>query len=184
MKSALLLLIAIITTGFLSACTPSTTPGTSGKLVVVSTIGQIHDTVSQIGGDQIEAIGLMGSGVDPHLYVATESDVSKLQNADVIFYNGLFLEAQMGRILEQLASRKTVVSLGDRISPDQLLTWSVESKQYDPHIWFDMRLWMQVAVLIRDTLQEEDPDQVARGRGPGQRGERARLGLESLGRGH
>ena len=58
------------------------------KLKVVATTTMIKDLVHHLGGDQIEVQGLMGAGVDPHLYKASEGDVSKLLEADIIFYNG------------------------------------------------------------------------------------------------
>ena len=65
------------------------------SLRVVTTTTMITDLVKQIGGDRIEVRGLMGSGVDPHLYKASEGDVTKLTNADIIFYNGLHLEGKL-----------------------------------------------------------------------------------------
>ena len=62
----------------------------------------ITDLVKNIGGDAIQVQGLMGSGVDPHLYKASEGDVSKLINADAIFYNGLHLEGKLVEVFEQM----------------------------------------------------------------------------------
>ena len=62
------------------------------KMQVVTTTTMITDLVKNIGGDIVEVQGLMGAGVDPHLYKASAGDVTKLANADIIFYNGLHLE--------------------------------------------------------------------------------------------
>ena len=59
--------------------------GADGRLRVVSTTGQIHDAVLNIAGDRVTATGLLGPGIDPHLYVATEGDVSTFADADIIF---------------------------------------------------------------------------------------------------
>lgn len=64
------------------------------KIRVTTTTSMVTDLVQQVGGDRVEVAGLMGAGVDPHLYKATASDVSKLQQAEVIFYNGLVLEGR------------------------------------------------------------------------------------------
>ena len=98
----------------------------------------------------------MGPGVDPHLYVASESDVESLQNADVIIYNGLFLEAQMTEVFEALGERKTVLAAGEQIDPARLLPWATYADEYDPHIWFDVTLWMEVVKAVRDTLSTVD----------------------------
>ncbi|MGQ9928090.1 MAG: metal ABC transporter solute-binding protein, Zn/Mn family [Chloroflexaceae bacterium] len=133
-------------------------------LNVVVTTGQIADAVANIAQDKVALTSLLGPGIDPHTYVPTESDVRSLQNADVIFYNGLMLEAQMTRILEQIGQRGNaqVVALGDQLDPLTLLSWDPEAGlPYDPHIWNDVRLWTRVIYTIRDTLIAMDPANAA-----------------------
>lgn len=155
MRKAVTLFLLLISIAVLAACGGEAADA-GGKLRVVSTTGQIHDAVLNIAGDRVTATGLLGPGIDPHLYVATEGDVSTFAEADIIFYNGLFLEAQMERILEQLASSKTVVALGDAQPEAQLI--AVGGGEHDPHIWNDPVLWSGVVELVRDTLMDEDPD--------------------------
>src|ERR687896_2564864 len=64
------------------------------EIRVVATTGMVTDVVEHVGGDRVAVEGLMGPGVDPHLYKATEGDVIRLADADVVFYNGLHLEAK------------------------------------------------------------------------------------------
>ncbi len=132
-----------------------------GPLRVVATIGQLGDIAQIVGGDHVQVISLMGPGIDPHLYVASEGDVDTLQQADIIFYNGLFLEAQMAEVFEQLAARKTVTAVAERIDPADLLDWAQYEDQYDPHVWFDVTLWMKAVEAVRDTYVEFDPDNAA-----------------------
>ncbi len=136
-------------------------PSPSGQLAVVATIGMIADIAGVIGGEHVAVHGLMGAGVDPHLYVASEGDVEALQNADIIFYNGLFLEAQMDDILKQLAERKTSVAVAEQIDPSLLLPWAAYEDEFDPHVWFDVSLWMKAAEAVRDTYIEVDPENAA-----------------------
>jgi manganese/zinc/iron transport system substrate-binding protein len=150
----------------LSACgrgddTPTELSGSDaddGPLRVVATIGQLADIAKIVGGEHVQVVGLMGPGIDPHLYVASEGDVDTLQQADIIFYNGLFLEAQMAEVFEQLAGRKTVTAVAERIDPADLLDWAAYEDQHDPHVWFDVTLWMQAVEAVRDTYVEYDPD--------------------------
>ena len=84
--------------------------------IVVATTGQIADAVKIIGGEHLQVTNLMGPGVDPHLYKATQSDVSKLDKAEVIFYNGLHLEGQMQDIFNKMAvqaKKKVSFQYGD-----------------------------------------------------------------------
>lgn len=127
-------------------------------LNIVTTTGMITDIAQNIAGDHAQVDGLMGAGIDPHLYVASESDVTLLQEANIIFHNGLFLEAQMETIFEQLAERKTVVAVAGSIDEGELLPWEAYEDAFDPHIWFDVTLWMRAAETVRDTLIEVDPD--------------------------
>ncbi len=143
----------------LSACAPQTQD--PSKLQVVTTIGQIADAAKIIGGDLIQVTPLMGPGVDPHLYVASEGDVTTLQNADIIFYNGLFLEAQMDDILEQISEYKTVVPVAESIPAERLLASPIYPDEHDPHVWFDVQLWRYVVEAVRDTLITADPENAA-----------------------
>lgn len=145
----------------LAACGAATPAGQGdAPLNVVATTGQIGDAVRFIGGDKITATALLGPGIDPHTYVATEGDLRTFQNADVIFYNGLHLEAQLERVLEQIgqAGRTRVVALGDGIDEARLLSWEPEAGfPHDPHIWNDVQLWKRVVEQIGATLAEADP---------------------------
>lgn len=133
----------------------------SGVLKVVTTTGMIADLVQNVGGEHVQVQALMGPGVDPHLYVASEGDVEALQTADIIFYNGLFLEAQLDEIMQQLAERKRVVAVASGIDEAELLPWASYADEFDPHIWFDVKLWAQAAKTVRDTLVEVDADHAA-----------------------
>lgn len=154
----------------LSACArPGVAERADGTpLRVVATTGQIGDAVRYIAGETVEQQVLLGPGIDPHTYVATESDIRTFQRADVIFYNGLHLEAQLERVLSQLGrtGRATVVALGETIEPSRLLGWEPEAGMpHDPHIWNDVQLWKLVVEQISATLVVADPANAASYRG-------------------
>ncbi|NJO07281.1 MAG: zinc ABC transporter solute-binding protein [Chloroflexaceae bacterium] len=132
----------------------------ASELTVLATTQQIADAVANVAGDNIALTILLGPGIDPHTYVPTESDIQTIQNADIIFYNGLHLEAQMERVFEQLAERAdvTVVPVADQLDETSLLSWEPEAGlPYDPHVWNDVRLWTEVVFVISETLSEADP---------------------------
>lgn len=121
---------------------------------VVTTTGMVGDMVSRIGGDQVLVDYLMGPGVDPHLYKATASDVRKLQRAQVIFYNGLFLEGKMQEIFERMArGGRSVVAITHRIDHDRLIHPHDSTGHPDPHIWFDTALWAECIAEVVEALQ-------------------------------
>lgn len=152
----LLTLMFIVALTACGSAEPSS--NTEGKLNVVATTGQITDALANIGGDAIELTGLFGPGIDPHLYVPTEGDVSTLGGANAIFYNGLHLEAQMGRVMEQMESRGiTVVAVAETL-PTETLLQSDANTPHDPHVWNNPELWALGVEAMRDTLIELDPD--------------------------
>ena len=124
---------------------------------VVTTIGMITDIVKNVGGERVRIIGLMGPGVDPHLYKASEGDVTRLAEADVVFYGGLHLEAKMAEVFERMQGRVTTVAVTDKIDRALLLAPPEFEGAYDPHVWFDVRFWMQAVESVRDTLAQVDP---------------------------
>jgi len=120
----------------------------------------IADAVKNIIGDDssnAQVYQLMGPGVDPHVYRARESDVHKLADADIIFYNGLHLEGKMGTILEGMHYFTKTVAVTDAIDKTLLRTAEFED-MYDPHVWFDVSLWILVVHYIQQQLMLADPD--------------------------
>lgn len=154
----LFLLVTTLILLLLTSCGQATEP--NERLQVVATTGQISDIVENVAGDLVDLTNLFGPGIDPHLYVPTEGDVSTLGNAHIIFYNGLYLEAQMERVMNQFSESKTVVAIGDSLPQDQLIRVE-ENYPFDPHIWNDPALWKLATDLVRDTLLEADPDNAA-----------------------
>lgn len=140
-------------------CDPKKRPdaSTTEKLRVVTTIGMITDIVKNVGAEHVEVTGLMGPGVDPHLYKASAGDVQRLTSARLIFYNGLHLEAKMGDILAKMSGDTKTVAVTDGVDRGLLLTPPEFEGQYDPHLWFDVTLWMKAVEKVRDTLSEIDP---------------------------
>ena len=124
---------------------------------VVTTIGMITDIVEQVGGPRVRVQGLMGPGVDPHLYKASEGDLRRLERADVVFFGGLHLEAKMADVLERIGERRATQAVTDEIPRSVLLRPAQFKGQYDPHVWFDVTLWMRAVEQVRDTLVRLDP---------------------------
>jgi len=136
------------------------TGGEDAELSVAATTNFIADTVRQVGGDRVRVDGLMGAGIDPHLYKASAGDVATLRNADAIFYGGLFLEGKMAEVLDELAEHKPTVAVSEAIPESGLLdppSGAAPEEEHDPHVWFDPSLWAHAVAAIRDQLIELDP---------------------------
>ena len=130
----------------------------TNSLYVVTTTGMIGDLVKNIAGDLVTVESLMGPGVDPHLYKASQGDISKLARARVIFYNGLHLEGKMTDIFEKMSRKKKVVAISKKIDTGKLIPLQKQGSLYDPHIWFDVSLWRETIPIVLETLVELDPD--------------------------
>ena len=129
--------------------------GPDGPYKIVCTIGMITDVVRHVAGDHAKVEGLMGAGVDPHLYQPTRNDVAKLREADVVFYNGLFLEGKMGDIFVRLAREgKPVYAVTEMLGDEFIMTES--EGLYDPHVWMDVGGWMKAVDAVAGALSEFD----------------------------
>jgi manganese/zinc/iron transport system substrate-binding protein len=128
---------------------------------VTTTTMMIADIVKNVAGDRATVERLMGPGVDPHLYKATQADLEKLSGCDIIFYNGLHLEGKMGDIFVKMARTRPVVAVAEDIPQEQLREPPEFHGNFDPHIWFDVSLWMKASETVRDRLKELDPAHAA-----------------------
>lgn len=149
--------LAFASTAFVLACAAGRTAVDDGRVDAVATIGMIADIVGQVGGERVRVQGLMGPGVDPHLYKARAGDVRKLANADIVFYNGLHLEAAMGEVLEKMDEWAPTVAVTDRVDRSRLVAPPEFAGNYDPHVWFDVTMWLSAVEVVRDALSELDP---------------------------
>ncbi|NMM50947.1 metal ABC transporter solute-binding protein, Zn/Mn family [Paenibacillus aquistagni] len=150
--------LALALSVVLSACGAKEQEGASSKtekdkLTVVTTIAQIAEPLSVIGGDRIHVESLMGPGIDPHTYNASQGDIQKLESGDMIFYSGLHLEANMVKVFDEISKTRTVVAISESIAPEKLL--KDEEGTTDPHVWFDIDLWKEAINNATEALKKE-----------------------------
>lgn len=151
---------------------------TKRKIRVTATVGMVGDLVRNVGGDRVEVTTLMGPGVDPHLYKASEGDISRLSSADIVFYNGLVLEGKMGDVLEKIRERgKPTVPVAEAIDHALLRTPPEFAGHPDPHVWFDVSLWSNTIPAAVEALSALDP---TRREAYAANGVRYKLALDSL----
>lgn len=135
------------------------TGGGSGSPVrITATVGMIADVVRNVAGGRAEVEGIIGAGVDPHLYKPATSDIKALQGADVVFYNGLMLEGKMGDALVRVArSGKPVYAVTEEILDQGGYVMTDEREHYDPHVWMDVGGWIRAVDVVARGLAEFDP---------------------------
>lgn len=128
-------------------------------IVAVCTTGPVADMVRNLGGAHVDVIGLMGPGVDPHLYRELPADIERIARADLVVYNGLHLEGRMAEMLEQLAEQKTVIAVTHALvdAKDPRLRKPPEfDGYYDPHVWHDPKLWAECVKYVASALADFD----------------------------
>ena len=126
---------------------------------VVTTTGMIADAVRRTGGDLVEVKTLMGPGIDPHGYRQTRTDIVAMSRADLILWNGLYLEAQLEDVLgDMTAITRVDPAVAEAIPADSLIGHDVYEGRFDPYVWMDPDLWSVVALRVRDMLIEMRPD--------------------------
>jgi manganese/zinc/iron transport system substrate-binding protein len=132
---------------------PNAGDAASGKLKVTTTVNMVSDLVREVGGEHVVVSELMGPGVDPHLFKASAGDVDKLMNADVVFYVGLMLEGKIQDTLDKVESAYAVTS---KIDTKRLEKPEEFEGHFDPHIWFDVTLWVDTVDAVVDGLSKAD----------------------------
>lgn len=129
---------------------------------VLVTTSQLADVARNVAGEHAQVTGLMGPGVDPHLYRATPRDVNSLQQADLLLYHGLSLEGQLADVLERFAQLRPTAAVAEQAVPAELLLASDdEGLAWDPHIWMDAELFSLTATEIARNLALLDPARAA-----------------------
>ena len=129
---------------------------------ITTTVGMITDIVRNVAGDNATVQGIIGEGIDPHLYKPTRGDVVKLSQADVVFYSGLMLEGKMGDVLIRVArTGKPVYAVTEAILDQGGYVMTDEAEHYDPHVWMDVAGWIRAVEVVSMSLGEYDPQNKA-----------------------
>jgi manganese/zinc/iron transport system substrate-binding protein len=158
MRQHILPILLILT--LLSGCRQGEEPpkGSSETYTAIATTGMVADIVRNVAGEKAKVVGIIGEGVDPHLYKPTRADVAHFMNGDIVFYSGLLLEGKMSDVLENLAKEKPVYAVTSAIDPNFLLEPPEFKGHPDPHVWMDVQGWITAVETVRSALTEYDPE--------------------------
>ncbi len=137
-------------------------------LSVVTSVSPITNMVQNVGGDKITLTGLVPEGVNSHTFELVPSDVIKLNKADLVIMNGLFLEDNIEKAVNETLKKNPniqLLKLGDNTvnSADWIFDFSFPQEQGhpNPHLWLNVEYAMQFVNLTRDKLIEMDPNNAA-----------------------
>jgi manganese/zinc/iron transport system substrate-binding protein len=157
-----LIALSVLVAGLVVGCTSGGSSKGSGKISVTATTGMVAEIAEKVGGEHVSVIHLMGPGVDPHLYKASEGDIARLAEAELILYNGLNLEGKMGDIFVKMArTGRMTVAVTEGVDESLLREPPEFLGHYDPHVWFDVSMWAQAIGSVVEALAELRPQQRA-----------------------
>jgi len=144
--------------GIVSGCVDGGSRPSGDRPQVVATTGMIADLAARLGGEGIRVVGLMGPGIDPHVFKASAGDLRELAQADLILYNGLHLEAALSDVLEGMQGRIRTRAVTSGIPDAVLIPSEAFQGAPDPHVWMDVILWMEAARVIATELMALHPE--------------------------
>jgi len=153
-----LLIPLLVATVLLLAAPNSRSAEYQGKYPIraTATVGMVADIVREVAGAKVSLTTIIGSGVDPHVYSPTRSDVAALLKSDIIFYSGLLLEGQMADILVKVSRKRPVFAVTELLQEEYLIHDEATAHS-DPHVWMDVQGWMQAVVVVADAMADFDP---------------------------
>jgi ABC-type Zn uptake system ZnuABC Zn-binding protein ZnuA len=133
------------------------------QLNVVTSVSPITNIVKNIGGDRIKLTGLIPEGINSHIYELVPSDRIKIENANLVIIDGLNLEGNIEKTVNQAQSKNPqlqLLKLGDNtITKNQWIfdfSFPKEKGDPNPHLWLNVAYAAKFANLTRDKLIEMD----------------------------
>jgi manganese/iron transport system substrate-binding protein len=145
---------ALLVSAVLAACGGGGSPaGGSAHVRAVTSLEIFADMVRSVGGARVNVKALLPPGADPHTYELPPNRVADIAKADVVFINGLGLEATIQDVIDNNAGGPVVELTGGLA----VLEGGGGSSQGNPHMWLDARLGAKYIERIRDALIQQDP---------------------------
>lgn len=154
--------IASVCIGLLVLCVTPSHAGSGDRPRVVASFSVLADLVREVAGEHARVRTLAPVGAEVHEYELRPSDFMDLEDAQVIFYNGLVLEQWMGQVRATVAGDAHLVGLAEQSDRDTLpIVTGDYSGSPDPHLWMDPRKAKQYVTTIADTLSKVAPQHEA-----------------------
>ena len=161
--SAALVALALTACGGASSSADSGGQADDGRLRIVTTVAPITNIVANVAGDAATITGIVPEGTNSHTFEPPPRVAADMEDADVVFVNGLQLEEPTLDLAEENAPEDArIVSLGDEVLPESEYLYDFSFPESDgkpnPHLWTDPTYAIEYAGIVRDTLSEADPD--------------------------
>ena len=137
-------------------------PSADGRLQVVTTVAPLTSIVANVAGDAADITGIVPEGTNSHTFEPPPRVAADMEDADVVFVNGLRLEEPTLDLAEENAPDDAlIVSLGDEVLPESDYLYDFSFPESDgkpnPHLWTDPTFAIKYADVIKDTFVARDP---------------------------
>jgi len=145
-----------------------------GRMKVAADIVPLADFCEQVGGSLVEVETLVPPGASPHSYELTTGQMRFLEEADVLVMVGLDLAPWTDEVFSAVAAQDAITVLaGEAVPAEELIAAGDDGHEheqeahghehgiYDPHVWLDPVLAMDIVKAIGEALAEADPDNSA-----------------------
>jgi zinc transport system substrate-binding protein len=133
------------------------------KLITISSFYPLYEFVKKVGQEKTDSSLLVPQGVEPHDWEPTIFDIQTMQQADLIFINGMGFESWIDNA-NLINSKIKIVdtSMGIPIKKNKITeTGGSKSAKYhffsDPHIWLNPKMAQIQVQNIANALSKSDP---------------------------
>jgi zinc/manganese transport system substrate-binding protein len=132
------------------------------KLKVIASFSIIADLASNVGGDRIDLVTLVGADGDAHVYSPSPADGRRLAEAKVVLVNGLKFEGWMSRLAQSSGTKATIVEAARGIKAIEEAESDARHDGHshggvDPHAWQDVAIAKAYVANILAALVAADP---------------------------
>ena len=163
LATAVLPLVLTAACGSSEDTSAAATEADDARLTVVSTVAPITSIVANVVGDNADITGVVPEGTNSHTFEPPPQIARVLEEADVVFVNGLQLEEPTFELAEANAKEgSTILKLGDEVLPRSEYIYDFSFPKEDgkpnPHLWTDPLYAVAYADEIKDVMVREDPD--------------------------
>lgn len=127
------------------------------KFSVATSFYVLGNFVENIGGDTVSVHVITPSGIEPHDYEPTPSDLIMVGRSKLFIYNGAGFDPWVQKLILSLNQGSVATLAISEHLNNQKLVREKETNAENPHYWLDPVLAIKEVEIIRDMLIEKNP---------------------------
>lgn len=151
-KKSFIVLILLIVSFTLFACTNKKQNNSDEKISVMVTIYPLKEFAEAIGGNKTEVKVMVPEGSEPHDFEPKTKDLAELNTSKVFVYNGVGMEDWLDKVLGTIEDKEKIQVVDSSKDVDTIKT----DGKLDPHIWLSLKESKIQALNIKNALVKVD----------------------------